>query len=173
MAAKKKTPAQLQREIDDVLGSNAVRPDLTQAQRAYVALYVQDVQAHPAAYKADVRADPAAYATRIVDGLDDVDVRQFTRDLRAEMKQIGRHTRHATKKRTSQGRVVGRHGLGTADVRTGEGAYWILTVPTGYRVDYKPWGPSDEVDLGTFPSRRQARAKVTKHAESLGASIVS
>jgi len=80
---------------------------------------------------------------------------------------------HATKKRPSQGRVVGRHGLGTADVRTGEGAYWIVTVPTGYRVDYKPWGPSSEVDLGTFKSRTKARAKITAHAGSVGATIVS
>jgi len=58
-------------------------------------------------------------------------------------------------------------------VRTGEGAYWIVTGPTGYRVDYKPWGPSSEVDLGTFSSRRQARAKITVHAGSIGATIVS
>ena len=69
--------------------------------------------------------------------------------------------------------VVGSHGLGTADVRTGEGAYWIVTVPTGHRVDYKPWGPSSQVNLGTFPSRRQARAKITAHAGSMGASVVS
>ena len=67
--------------------------------------------------------------------------------------------------------VVGSHGLGTADVRTGDGAYWIVTVPTGYRVDYKPWGPSNEVDLGTFASRQRARAKITEHARGVGASV--
>jgi hypothetical protein len=76
-------------------------------------------------------------------------------------------------KRPSQGRVVSRHGLGTADVRTGEGSYWIVTVPTGYRVDYKRWGPSGVVDLGTFSSRKKARAKITAHAGSADATIVS
>lgn len=80
---------------------------------------------------------------------------------------------HATTRRGGWAPVVGSHGLGTADVRTGEGAYWIVTVPTGHRVDYKPWGPSSQVNLGTFPSRRQARAKITAHAGSMGASVVS
>lgn len=79
---------------------------------------------------------------------------------------------HATKKRPSQPPVVGSHGLGTADVRTGQGAYWIVTRPKGYRVDYKPWGPSNEIDLGMFPSRRLAREKIAEHALSVGATIV-
>jgi len=79
----------------------------------------------------------------------------------------GKPTSHATKRSTPRsvwGPVVGSHALGTADVRTKDGAYWIVTVPTGHRVDYKSWGPSNEVDLGTFPSRARARAKITAHA---------
>lgn len=80
-------------------------------------------------------------------------------------------TGHSTKKRSVWPSVVGSHGLGTADVRTGQGAYWIVTRPKGYRVDYKPWGPSNEIDLGMFPSRRLAHEKIAKHALSLGATI--
>ena len=179
VTAKKKSPAQLQREIDEALAGKgaAASEGLTPAQRAYVVLFEQDVNNHPDAYKAEVRANPGKAAIRTIDGLDDEDVRQFTRDLRDEIKLVERTSRsragHATKKRASQPRVVGKHGLGTADVRTGEGAYWIVTVPTGYRVDYKPWGPSSEVDLGTFKARTKARAKITAHARSVGAAIVS
>ncbi len=67
--------------------------------------------------------------------------------------------------------VVGSHDLGTADVRTEQGAYWIVTKPTGYRVDYKPWGPSNDVELGTFPSRKRAREKIAEHALSVGATV--
>ncbi len=74
-----------------------------------------------------------------------------------------RKTTHARKKNVWPS-VIGSHDLGTADVRSKDGAYWIVTVPTGYRVDYKPWGPSSEVDLGTFSSRQRARAKITAHA---------
>lgn len=92
-SARKKTPAQLDREIAEVLRTK--EPGLTAAQRAYVELFEQDVRAHPAAYKASVQADPAAYATQLVEGLDDADVRQFTRDLRQEMRQVSRLA-HAT-----------------------------------------------------------------------------
>lgn len=51
---------------------------------------------------------------------------------------------------------------------TGDGAYWIVTVPTGYRVDYKPWGPSNETVLGTFPSRQRAQAAIAKHGRAAG-----
>jgi hypothetical protein len=73
------------------------------------------------------------------------------------------------RKRSAWPAVIGTHDLGTADVRTGDGAYWIVTVPTGHRVDYKPWGPSNEVDLGTFSSRQRARTEITKHAGGAGA----
>jgi hypothetical protein len=53
----------------------------------------------------------------------------------------------------------------------GQRPYWIVTRPKGYRVDYKPWGPSNEIDLGMFPSRRLALAKVAEHARSIGATI--
>lgn len=92
--ATKKSPAQLQREIDEVLGSKGT--DLTAAQRAYVALFEQDVRNHPDAYKASVRADPGAYALQVIGDLDDADVRQFTRDLRAETRQVSRRS-HSTK----------------------------------------------------------------------------
>jgi hypothetical protein len=168
--ATKKSPAQLQREIDEVLAKGG-STDLSPAQRAYVALFEQDVRSQPEAYKASVRADPAGYARQLVEGLDDADVRQFTRDLRSEMKKVARLTGGARKKRSAGPPVVGSHGLGTADVRSDEGAYWIVTRPKGYRVDYKPWGPSSEVDLGMFPSRRRAREKIAEHALSLGAVI--
>jgi len=83
-------------------------------------------------------------------------------------------TTHATKRSTPRSAwpsVVGSHDLGTADVRTEQGAYWIVTKPTGYRVDYKPWGPSSEVDLGMFPSRKHAREKIAEHALSVGATV--
>jgi hypothetical protein len=62
--------------------------------------------------------------------------------------------------------VATRHGEPRTryGARTREGAYWIVTRPKGYRVEYKPWGPSKEIDLGTFASRRQARAKIVAHA---------
>lgn len=74
-----------------------------------------------------------------------------------------RKPNHASKK-SAWPSVVGSHGLGTYDVATKNGAYWIVTVPTGHRVDYKPWGPSNEISLGTFPSRRRAQAEIRKHS---------
>ena len=76
---------------------------------------------------------------------------------------------HATRRTTSRSAwppVVSSHGLGTYDDMSKGGAYWIVTVPTGYRVDYKPWGPSTEVSLGMFPSRRRAQAKINEHKKS-------
>ena len=93
-SARKKTPAQLDREIAEVLRTK--EPGLTAAQRAYVELFEQDVRNHPAAYKASVQADPAAYARQLIEDLDDADVRQFTRDLRQEMRQVSRIA-HSTK----------------------------------------------------------------------------
>ena len=89
------------------------------------------------------------------------------RHSRAWKPMIGAHAakRAPASNRSAWPSVVGSHDLGTADVRTGDGAYWIVTVPTGYRVDYKPWGPSHEVELGTFPSRQRARAKIAEHAD--------
>lgn len=86
-------------------------------------------------------------------------------------REINEALGHATKKRPAQTPVVGSHELGTADVRTEQGAYWIVTRPKGYRVDYKPWGPSNEVDLGMAPSRRLALAKITEHVRGKGATI--
>lgn len=93
--------------------------------------------------------------------------------LASKDRKRGGHTAHATKSRSVWPSVIGSHGLGTADVRTSEGAYWIVTRPTGYRVDYKPWGPSNEIDLGTFASRKQARSEITKHARASGGKIRS
>jgi hypothetical protein len=119
-----------------------------------------------------LRTSPG-FSTFYGDDLDGKKVRDLVLSFRRKITSTGRAHSTKSKKLPSQARVVSRHGLGTADVRTGEGAYWIVTGPTGYRVDYKPWGPSNEVDLGTFPSRKQARAKITTHAGSIGATIVS
>lgn len=86
-------------------------------------------------------------------------------------REIDETLTRATKKRSSRPSVVGSHGLGTADIRTEQGAYWIVTKPKGYRVDYKPWGPSNQINLGLFPSRRRAHEKVAEHALSIGATI--
>ena len=98
--ATKKSPAQLQREIDETLAHS----NLTPAQREHIALFEQDVREHPGAYKAMVRDDPAGWALRTIEGLDDADVREFTRDLRAERKKVARLTGHSTKRRRSQGK---------------------------------------------------------------------
>ena len=58
----------------------------------FIALYVSDIEAHPECYKASVRADPKAAAIRLIDGLDDNEVRQLTRDLRAEIATVERLT---------------------------------------------------------------------------------
>ncbi|HSX23281.1 MAG TPA: hypothetical protein VLE97_10960 [Gaiellaceae bacterium] len=166
----KKSPAQLQREIDEALARPA-------AKSAAVIVYSRPsgywyAQAHDATGK---RVSDATGYSR-----DDV-----LRALRGQYAMMGvtitsvkdedpyatSATQHATKRgaRSKGPPVVGSHGLGTADVRTQEGAYWIVTRPNGYRVDYKAWGPSNEEDLGTFVSRRQAQAKIVAHAGGPGA----
>lgn len=97
--------------------------------------------------------------------------RKSPAQLQREIDEALAGTSHATKRRIAWPAVVGSHDLGTADVRTEQGAYWIVTRPTGYSVDYKPWGPSGEVDLGMFPSRKRAREKIAEHALSVGATV--
>lgn len=111
MGTKKTSPAQLQRDIDAVLAGKGAASGLTPAQRAYVTLFEQDVRMHPTAYKEMVRADPAAYALQVIGGLDDDDVRQFTRDLRAEMRQVARHAGHSTKRRSYVDHSTKKTGL--------------------------------------------------------------
>jgi len=203
VTAKKKSPAQLQREIDEALAGKSGRPvhatrevptsfEEAKAEGALIeqeekaagealqlfprpmGLIPDAVRATPEYRTAKSRFDKAFARLRAFNG---IFVKRFAKELRAERAERTRareqRSGHAAKKRSTQARVVGKHGLGTADVRTGEGAYWIVTVPTGYRVDYKPWGPSSEVDLGTFKARTKARAKITAHARSVGAMIVS
>ncbi|HSX23310.1 MAG TPA: hypothetical protein VLE97_11105 [Gaiellaceae bacterium] len=122
--ATKKSPAQLQREINEALRRRAMSLDpaqvgreitegfarqraleeaLTSAQRAYVAALGEDVRLFPDAYKADVRADPGAWAVKLAEGLSDADAREMAREQRAETKRtlrtLGR-TSHATKRGT-------------------------------------------------------------------------
>lgn len=64
-------------------------PDsLTQARAAFIALHAQDVAANPDCYKADVCASPRQHAEHLIDGLTLAEVRQFTNDLRQEMRQV-------------------------------------------------------------------------------------
>lgn len=119
---RSKSPAQLQREINEALRKRAMNLDpaqvgreitegferqqaleeaLTPDQRAYVEALVEDVRLLPAAYKASVRTDPRAWAVKLADGLEDADARRMTRELRAETKSalrtLGRSS-HTTKK---------------------------------------------------------------------------
>lgn len=124
-ATKKKSPAQLQREINEALRlrvtkldpkqverdisqglqqryDEAVRPEaLTPAQRSFVEAVEEDVRLFPAAYKAAYRSNPAEWALKGIEGLDDADMRQMAREQRAETKRslqlIGRKA-HATRK---------------------------------------------------------------------------
>lgn len=136
---KKKSPAQLDREIAEALSQE---PGMT----------TEQIERYRSGRK---WGWPADLAFKAATG-------------RPLSRTPGRRS-HATKSRSTWPSVIGSHDLGTADVRTADGAYWIVTVPTGYRVDYKPWGPSSEIDLGTVRSRQQARAKITKHAGGAGA----
>ncbi len=61
---------------------------LAQARAAFIALYAQDVAANPDCYRADVCANPHQTAENLIDGLTLAEVRQFTRDLRQEMRQV-------------------------------------------------------------------------------------
>ena len=174
--ARKKTtksPAQLQREIDEALARPA-------GKSAAVIVY-----SRPSGYWYAQALDPSGKRISDATGYSRDDV---LRALRGQYKMMGvtitsvkdedpyatpTSPQHAAKRgaRYKGPPVVGSHGLGTADVRTEQGAYWIVTGPTGYRVDYKPWGPSNEVDLGMFPSRRRAREKIAEHALSVGATV--
>ena len=193
----KKTPAQLQRDIDEVLARSGNDDDGGSGVQFGSAGTKVSIEPTPSARRRggkglihktrkygvlmeDARIGPGGgwdvYDVRLPDGSE---TSAYGFDLRLAPSAIFREAikkrkrSHAAKKTKGRPPVVGSHGLGTADVRTGEGAYWIVTRPTGYRVDYKPWGPSNEVDLGTFPSRRHARSKITEHARSMGATIVS
>ena len=64
-------------------------PDsLTQTRAAFIALYAQDVAANPDCYRAEVCANPRQTAENLIDGLTLAEVRQFTNDLRREMRQV-------------------------------------------------------------------------------------
>jgi hypothetical protein len=187
--ATKKSPAQLQREIDEALAGKG-----TSRGRQHSSISDSDkirnaIARFPSTFglrgfpggvfrisptSSYVSGERVMLYTERKDNGAWLDFSKGTEsELRSEVTSLAStgSRSHSTKskKRPSQGSVVGRHGLGTADVRTGDGAYWIVTVPTGYRVDYKPWGPSNEVDLGTFPSRQRALAKINEHIGGTGA----
>ena len=61
---------------------------LAQARAAFIALYAQDVAANPDCYRAEVCANPRQHAEQLIDGLTLAEVRQLTRDLRQEMRQV-------------------------------------------------------------------------------------
>jgi hypothetical protein len=61
---------------------------LTQARAAFIALYAQDVAANPDCYQSNVRANPCRTAENLIDGLTVAEIRQFTNDLRQEMRQV-------------------------------------------------------------------------------------
>lgn len=63
---------------------------LEKARAAFVAEYAADVRENPDAFKDSVLGDPEGVAASLVDGLDLDDVRQFTRDLRAERRAVKR-----------------------------------------------------------------------------------
>lgn len=90
-----KSHAQIKREVDEILAGGLGGPSrasmlLNPVQRAYVAAVEEDVQRYPSAYKAYVRADPAKWAIRHIEGLDDAEVREMTREQRAETKHTAR-----------------------------------------------------------------------------------
>lgn len=58
------------------------------ARAEWIALYVQDVEEYPEHYKADVREAPAAAARAIAEGLDEDEIRQLIRDLKAERRAV-------------------------------------------------------------------------------------
>lgn len=62
--------------------------ELWKAQNAFIALYAQDVQEFPGCYKAHVRAAPHTAALGLVEHLDLDEVKQMTRDLRAEIRSV-------------------------------------------------------------------------------------
>lgn len=61
---------------------------LAQARAAFIALYAQDVDTNPDCYRAEVCANPRQTAENLIDGLTLAEVRQFTNDLRREMRQV-------------------------------------------------------------------------------------
>lgn len=109
--ATKKSPAQLQREIDEMLSRGTLDPKraareisaglareqrggvtLTPAQRAYVQAFEEDVRRYPNAYKTSIRTNPSEWAMRHIQGLNDVEVRWMAREQRAETKLTARLT---------------------------------------------------------------------------------
>lgn len=61
---------------------------LAQARAAFISLYAQDVAANPDCYRAEVCANPRQTAENLIDGLTLAEVRQFTNDLRQEMRRV-------------------------------------------------------------------------------------
>lgn len=57
---------------------------LEKLQAEYVALHVADVRKCPQAYKAHVVADPVASAWRVIEGLNEADMREMVRMLKNE-----------------------------------------------------------------------------------------
>lgn len=52
----------------------------------FIDLLCLDIREYADAYKENVRANPMEHARAIIDGLDENDIRQMTRDLRQERK---------------------------------------------------------------------------------------
>lgn len=58
------------------------------ARLEFIHLFAADVAANPASYKIAARADPYRHAEHLIDGLTLVEIRQFTHDLRREMRRV-------------------------------------------------------------------------------------
>jgi hypothetical protein len=54
----------------------------------FIALYVADVNARPGDYKLSVSNNPRASALSLIDGLDDGEVAQLTKDFSYELRAI-------------------------------------------------------------------------------------
>lgn len=61
------------------------------AQQEWIRAFEEDVKRFPDAYKAHIRNNPAAEALKIIDGLDDRDIRRMTRAQRAETRKLSQH----------------------------------------------------------------------------------
>lgn len=60
----------------------------TKAHIALVREYSEDVRRNPSHFKLSVSANPEAAAEALIDGMDDIEVRQMLNYLRAELKAI-------------------------------------------------------------------------------------
>lgn len=57
----------------------------------FIALYALDIRENPEAYKRALLVDPETAAAEIIDGLDESDIAQLLRDLKAERRLIAKH----------------------------------------------------------------------------------